>query len=57
MQEKGVKIVEAEMRPDHVCMLAEIPPSICAAHFVGVEGEKYVDDFRTTCSSLIQVRE
>ena len=25
---KGVKIIEAEMRPDHVHMLVEIPPSI-----------------------------
>lgn len=32
---KGVKIVEAEMCPDHVPMLVEIPPSISVSSFVG----------------------
>ena len=32
---KGVKIVEAEMCPDHVHMLVEIPPSISVSSFVG----------------------
>ena len=32
---KGVKIVEAEMCPDHVHMLVEIPPSMSVAQFVG----------------------
>ena len=32
---KGVKIVEAEMCPDHVHMLVEIPPSISVSYFVG----------------------
>ena len=31
---KGVKIVEAEMCPDHVHMLVEIPPSISVSSFV-----------------------
>ena len=32
---KGVKIVEAEVCPDHIHMLAEIPPSISVSSFVG----------------------
>ena len=32
---KGVKIVEAEICPDHVHMLVEIPPNISVASFVG----------------------
>ncbi len=32
---KGVKIVEAEICPDHVHMLVEIPPSISVSSFVG----------------------
>ena len=32
---KGVKIVEAEICPDHVHMLVEIPPSISVSAFVG----------------------
>ena len=32
---KGVKIVEAEVCPDHIHMLEEIPPSISVSSFVG----------------------
>ncbi len=32
---KGVNIVEAEICPDHVHMLVEIPPNISVASFVG----------------------
>ena len=32
---KGVKIVEAEICPDHVHMLLEIPPKISVASFMG----------------------
>ena len=32
---KGVKIVEAEICPDHVHMLVEIPPNIAVSSFVG----------------------
>ena len=32
---KGVHIVEAEICPDHVHMLVEIPPSIAVSYFVG----------------------
>ena len=32
---KGVKIVEAEMCPDHVHMLVSIPPRISVASFMG----------------------
>ena len=34
MQEK-VKIIEGEICPDHVHMLAEIPPSMSVSYFVG----------------------
>ena len=32
---KGVNIIEAEIRPDHVHMLVEIPPKMSVASFVG----------------------
>ena len=32
---KGVHIVEAEICPDHVHMLVEIPPSMAVSYFVG----------------------
>ena len=32
---KGVKIVEAEVYPDHVHMLVEIPPKISVSSFMG----------------------
>lgn len=32
---KGVKIVEAEICPDHVHMLVEIPPKIAVSSFMG----------------------
>ena len=32
---KGVKIVEAELCPDHIHMLVEIPPKIAVSSFVG----------------------
>ena len=32
---KGVKIIEAEICPDHVHMLVEIPPSMSVSYFVG----------------------
>ena len=32
---KGVKIVEAEVCPDHVHMLVEIPPKIAISSFIG----------------------
>lgn len=35
MQKKRCKIVEAEICPDHVHMLVEIPPSISVSYFVG----------------------
>ena len=37
---KGVTIVEAEICPDHVHMLIEIPPKISVASFVGFLKEK-----------------
>lgn len=32
---KGVHIVEAEVRSDHIHMLVEIPPNISVSSFVG----------------------
>ena len=32
---KGVKIIEAEICPDHVRMLVEIPPKISISEFMG----------------------
>ena len=32
---KGVKIVEAEVCPDHINMLVEIPPSLYVSNFMG----------------------
>ena len=32
---KGVRIVEAEVCPDHVHMLIEIPPKVAASSFMG----------------------
>ena len=32
---KGVEIIEAEMCPDHVHMLLEIPPKISVSGFIG----------------------
>ena len=44
---KGVKIVEAEICPDHVHMLVEIPPSISVSYFVGyLKRKKYINDIR-----------
>ena len=34
-QWKGVEIIEAEVCPDHIHMLVEIPPSISVSSFVG----------------------
>ena len=33
---KGIKIIEAEVCPDHIHMLIEIPPKIAVASFMGV---------------------
>lgn len=37
---KGVHIVEAEMCPDYVHMVVEIPPSLSVSNFVGYLKEK-----------------
>lgn len=34
-ERKKVNIIEAELCPDHVHILVEIPPSICVSSFVG----------------------
>ena len=44
---KKIKIVEAEVCPDHVHMLAEIPPKIAVSSFMGyLKGKKQSDDLR-----------
>ncbi len=45
---KKVNIVEAEVCPDHIHMLLEIPPKIAVSSFVGIpERQKLADDLRT----------
>ena len=34
-EQKGVEIIEAEVCPDHVHMMVEIPPSMSVSSFVG----------------------
>ena len=42
---KGVKIIEAEICPDHVHMLVEIPPEYSGSKFCRIsEGQKYAND-------------
>ena len=46
--QKGVEIIEAEARPDHIHMLVSIPPYISIAQFMGYLKEKQFDNFRPT---------
>ena len=39
---KNVTIIEAEVCPDHIHMLVEIPPKLCVANFVGFQKGKAV---------------
>lgn len=39
---KGVKIIEAELRPDHIHMLVEIPPKYSVAETIGYLRERVV---------------
>ena len=42
---KGIHIIEAEVCPDHIHMLVEIPPKNVGFLFYGVlKGEKFIDD-------------
>jgi putative transposase len=42
---KGVKIIEAELCPDHIHMLVEIPPKDSSIKFHGIfKREKYNND-------------
>ena len=44
-ERKGVEIIEAESCPDHIHMLAAIPPHLSVAAFMGVfEEQKQPDD-------------
>lgn len=47
---KGVKIVEAEICPDHVHMLVEIPPKHKCIVFCRISKRKeHTNDIRTPC--------
>ena len=39
---EGIKIIEAEVCPDHIHMLIEIPPKIAVASFMGYLKRKRV---------------
>ena len=42
---KKVRIVEAEVCPDHIHMLLEIPPKAAVSSFIGIlEGKEQFDD-------------
>ena len=56
---KGVKIVEAEVCPDHVHMLVEIPPKISVSSFMGRSREfwckgYYVDTAGKNTSRIVE---
>ena len=46
---KGVNIIEAEVCPDHIHMLVEIPPKMSIKFHGFSEREKQFDNTRTTC--------
>ncbi|EGG91027.1 hypothetical protein HMPREF0491_02457 [Lachnospiraceae oral taxon 107 str. F0167] len=55
---KEVHIVEAEVCPDHIHMLVEIPPKMSISDFVGyLKGKSTLMIFVKTCKSKIQVWE
>ena len=44
-ERKGINIIEAELCPDHVHMLVEIPPKYSVADIVGyIKGKEFSDD-------------
>ena len=49
---KGVRIIEAEVCPDHIHMLVEIPPKMSVSSFVGLP-----DHIREAREPEIQARE
>ena len=55
---KGVKIVEAEVCPDHIHMLVEIPPKMSVAGYIGfLKGKSSLMIFSTTRESEVQIWE
>ena len=52
---KKVKIVEAEVCPDHIHMLVEIPPKYSVSSFMVSEGKKQPDAVREIPGAEIQV--
>ena len=46
---KGIKIIEAELCPDHVHMLVEIPPKYSIPQIMGYIRKKFVNYIRQTC--------
>ncbi len=51
---KKIRIVEAEVCPDHVHMLVEIPPKVAVSSFMGYEEQS--DDLREVPGIAIQVQ-
>ena len=47
---KKVMIVEAEVCPDHIHVLLDIPPKIAVSSFGIPERKKFADDLRTVSS-------
>ena len=55
---KKVKILEAEVCPDHVHMLLEIPPKVSVSSFMGyLKGKSKSNDLRKVLGIEIQVSE
>lgn len=54
---KEITILAAEMCPDHVHMLVEIPPKIAVSSFVGIpKGKKQYDAIRAINTSWTKTR-
>ena len=55
-EQKEVGIVEAEVCPDHIHMLLEIPPKMSVSGVIGyLKGKKLADDLRTIWESEVQI--
>lgn len=57
-ERKGVEIIEAERRPDHIHTPVSVPPKCCASCVMGYpKGKKRPDDVRQVRPYEIQIRE
>ena len=55
---KKIRIVEAEVCPDHVHMLVEIPPKVAVSSFMGyLKGKSSSNDLREVPGTAVQVQE